>query len=185
MAIVGALAPEVYEIDAQEEQRFLMELVNKHEGRLTAEVFKGYRKLPTYESGAHCSRKGTQEAPGQELNAEGGFMFSAKQISSGQEILALLNCRRLPARLSTGETAVLLGFQEHAIAPLIAAKLLAPLGKPAPNAPKYFATVDVLAAAQDRDWLSQATRALARHWRIKNSRKRSAQIGDSFFDAAA
>jgi hypothetical protein len=45
MAIVGALAPEVYEIDAQEEQRFLMELVNKHEGRLTAEVFKGYRKL--------------------------------------------------------------------------------------------------------------------------------------------
>ena len=80
-----------------------------------------------------------------------------------------------PARLSTGETAVLLGFQEHDIAPLIAAKLLAPLGKPAPNAPKYFATVDVLAAAQDREWLSQATRALARHWRIKNSRKKSAQ----------
>jgi hypothetical protein len=44
MAIVGALAPEVYEIDTQE-QKFLMELVNKHEGRLTAEVFKGYRKL--------------------------------------------------------------------------------------------------------------------------------------------
>ena len=44
MAIVGALVPEVYEIDAQE-QKFLMELVNKHEGRLTAEVFKGYRKL--------------------------------------------------------------------------------------------------------------------------------------------
>ena len=65
-------------------------------------------------------------------------MFSAKQISSGQEILALLNCRRLPARLSTGETAVLLGFQEHDIAPLIAAKLLAPLGKPAPNAPEIF-----------------------------------------------
>ena len=65
-------------------------------------------------------------------------MFSSKQISSGQEILALLNCRRLPARLSTGKTAVLLGFQEHDIAPLIAAKLLAPLGKPAPNAPKVF-----------------------------------------------
>ena len=36
--------PEVYDIDAQE-QKFLMELVNKHEGRLTSEVFKGYRKL--------------------------------------------------------------------------------------------------------------------------------------------
>ena len=70
-------------------------------------------------------------------------MFSAKRVSSGHEILALLNCRRLPARLRTGETAVLLGFQEHDIAPLIAANLLAPLGKPAPNAPKYFATVDV------------------------------------------
>ena len=44
MALVGALVPEVYDIDAQE-QKFLMELVNKHEGRLTAEVFKGYRKL--------------------------------------------------------------------------------------------------------------------------------------------
>ena len=44
MAIVGALVPEVYDIDAQE-QKFLMELVNKHEGRLTSEVFKGYRKL--------------------------------------------------------------------------------------------------------------------------------------------
>ena len=33
-----------FDIDAQE-QKFLMELVNKHEGRLTAEVFKGYRKL--------------------------------------------------------------------------------------------------------------------------------------------
>ena len=31
MAIVGALVPEVYDIDAQE-QKFLMELVNKHEG---------------------------------------------------------------------------------------------------------------------------------------------------------
>lgn len=112
-------------------------------------------------------------------------MFSAKQVSSGQEILALLNCRRLPARPSTGETAVLLGFQEHDIAPLSAANLPAPLGKPAPNAPKYFATVDIVAAAQDRDWLSQATRALAKHWRIKNSCKKSAHSNSSLFDAAA
>ena len=34
MAIVGAFVPEVYDIDAQG-QKFLMELVNKHEGRLT------------------------------------------------------------------------------------------------------------------------------------------------------
>ena len=44
MSLVGALVPEIYEVDAQE-QKFLMELVNNHEGRLTSEVFKGYRKL--------------------------------------------------------------------------------------------------------------------------------------------
>jgi hypothetical protein len=95
------------------------------------------------------------------------------------------NSRSFRGGVESREAAVLLGFQEHDVAPLITAKLLTPLGKPAPNAPKYFATVDVLAAAQDRDWLCQATRALARYWRIKNSRKKSAQTSSSVFDAAA
>jgi hypothetical protein len=72
-------------------------------------------------------------------------MLNAKRICNPQDALALLNCRRLPARLNTSEVAVLLGFQEHDIAPLIAARLMAPLGKPAPNAPKYFATVEIAA----------------------------------------
>lgn len=101
-------------------------------------------------------------------------MFSSKKLNTGQEILSLMNCRRLPARLSTGEASAILGFQEHDIAPLIAAKLLAPLGKPVPNAPKYFATVDILAAAEDREWLSQATRALAKYWQGKNEKKKMA-----------
>jgi hypothetical protein len=44
MAILGALVPEIHDIDAQE-QKFLIDLVNGHEGNLTLEVFKGYRKL--------------------------------------------------------------------------------------------------------------------------------------------
>jgi len=44
MTLVAALVPEIYDIDAQE-QKFLMQLVNRHEGPLTSEVFKGYRKL--------------------------------------------------------------------------------------------------------------------------------------------
>jgi len=103
-------------------------------------------------------------------------MFSSKKLTGGQDILALMNCRRLPARLTTGETSAILGFQEHDIAPLVAAKLLTPLGKPAPNAPKYFASVDILAAASDREWLSQATKALARHWYGKNQRKKANQL---------
>jgi len=31
-----------------------------------------------------------------------------------------------------------------------------PLGKPASNAPKYFVAVEVLALAEDREWLSQS-----------------------------
>jgi hypothetical protein len=46
--------------------------------------------------------------------------------------------------------------------------MIVPLGKPAPNAPKYFVAVEVVANAENPDWLAQATRALAKHWRRKN-----------------
>src|ERR1700730_14799032 len=95
-------------------------------------------------------------------------MLAGKKISSLQDAFALLNCHRLPARLNTSEVAVLLGVQEHDVAPLVAAKLLTPLGKPAPNAPKYFAAIEVLACAENRDWLSHATRAISKDWATKN-----------------
>ena len=44
MAIVAAFVPEVYDID-RHEHKILMELINKHNGRLTAGIFDGYRKL--------------------------------------------------------------------------------------------------------------------------------------------
>jgi hypothetical protein len=103
-------------------------------------------------------------------------MLTSKLSAGKLEALAVLNCQRLPARLNTAETAVLLGFQEHDIAPLMAAHLLAPLGKPAPNAPKYFAAVDVVSNAQDREWLSKATRALSKHWAARNRRKDAATL---------
>jgi hypothetical protein len=112
-------------------------------------------------------------------------MLASRSAATAQEKFALLNCRRLPGRLNTSETALLLGFQEHDIAPLIAARLLSPLGKPAPNAPKYFASVDIKARAEDGNWLSQATRALARFWREKNRRKKACRIGSSHAESAA
>jgi hypothetical protein len=84
---------------------------------------------------------------------------------------SLLNCRRLPARLNSEQAALLLGFHEHDLAPLIAAGLLKPLGNPASNSPKYFPSVVVEALAQDERWLDRATRALAKYWSEKNSRK--------------
>lgn len=105
-------------------------------------------------------------------------MLSARHTSSVQDTIAILNCRRLPARLNVRETALLLGFKEHDIAPLVVVKLLVPLGKPRQNSPKYFASVDIVARAEDRDWLSDATRALAKHWTRKNCRhNRQAPVG--------
>lgn len=98
-------------------------------------------------------------------------MFTLKKLTP-QHIHELLNCRRLPARLSTSEVAAVLGFQDHDIAPITASKLLTPLGRPAQNAPKYFATVEILALAQDPTWRSQATRVLAKHWQGKNGRRK-------------
>jgi hypothetical protein len=98
-------------------------------------------------------------------------MVAIRRANSLQDALAVLNCRRLPARLNASEVAILLGFQEHDVALLVAAKLLVPLGKPAPNAPKYFAAVDVVACAERREWLSEATKAIAKHWMRKNGEK--------------
>jgi len=98
-------------------------------------------------------------------------MISSKRITTMQEAVTLLNCRRLPARLNTSEAAVVLGFHEHDIAVLTAAKLLTPLGKPAQNAPKYFAATDITACMENTDWLSRATRAITNHWLKKNDAK--------------
>jgi len=103
-------------------------------------------------------------------------MFAARRVGSLQDALALLNSRRLPGRLNTTETAVLLGFQEHDISTLVAAKCLSALGRPAPNAPKYFAAVEILALSQDRDWLERATKALAKFWLDKNHGKGAKRV---------
>jgi len=98
-------------------------------------------------------------------------MLAAKKIMSRSDALEFLNCRRLPARLNTSEASILLGIQEHDISALIAAKLLLPLGRPAANAPKYFAAVEIVERASNSGWLAEATKALAKHWQRKNQRK--------------
>lgn len=76
-----------------------------------------------------------------------------------------------PARLNAEQTGKILGFQEHDIPILVAAKLLKPLGKPLPNATKYFAAVDVYRCFEDSSWLNKATQTVYDHWKSKNERK--------------
>jgi hypothetical protein len=100
-------------------------------------------------------------------------MLASRSPATAQEKFALLNCRRLPGRLNTSETALLLGFQEHDIAVLIASRMLVPLGKPAANSPKYFAGVEIAERAANLEWLSIATKAIGKHWLRKNRRKQA------------
>jgi hypothetical protein len=100
-------------------------------------------------------------------------MLLASRAAAAPEKFVLLNCRRLPGRLNTSEAALLLGFNEHDIAPLLRARLLVPLGQPAANSPKHFAAAEIVARATDTEWLSKATRVLAKHWQRKNQRNQT------------
>jgi len=97
--------------------------------------------------------------------------------AEGRNQSHLLDGRRLPARLTSAEVAVVLGFCDHDIAQLAVSKLLNPLGKPARNSPKHFAAVDIVKAPQDREWLSTATRQISRYWQSRNEKKRASFPG--------
>ena len=73
----------------------------------------------------------------------------------------------MPARLDVVRTAAALGFAEHDIPVLVRERLLSPLGKPAPNAPKFFARVVIERLATDVGWLDKASMATAKYWKRK------------------
>ena len=73
------------------------------------------------------------------------------------------------ARQDVTGAAKILGVREHDIATLVRARLLKPLGNPVPNAPRYFATCELIRLANDVQWLDKATRAISQFWRNKNA----------------
>jgi len=89
-----------------------------------------------------------------------------------QAVLAAWAAKDLPARLDVTETAKLLGFAEHDIQILMGCGKLSPLGDPAPNAPKWFAAIEVIRLAADHEWLNRATKEVSKHWRQKRERQR-------------
>ena len=90
-----------------------------------------------------------------------------------QAALATWAAKNLPARLDVVATAKLLGFAEHDIQILMAVGKLTPLGDPAPNAPKWFAAVEMIRLAADMDWLHKATKEIAKYWRLKRGRRQT------------
>lgn len=88
-------------------------------------------------------------------------------VATRNDILSLAH---LPARLTSEEAGWALGFASHDIPILVKAKLLKPLGSPAPNAPKYFSSVYVEGLAKDIGWLNKATKKVSEHWKSKNEK---------------
>jgi len=86
-------------------------------------------------------------------------------------VLATWATRGLPARINVEATAKLLGFAVSDIQVLMSAGKLTPLGDPAPNAPKWFAAVEIIRLATDQDWLHKATKEIAKYWRNKRERQ--------------
>jgi hypothetical protein len=86
-------------------------------------------------------------------------------------VVTFLNLRHLPARLTTEQIAAVLGFHPDHIPLLVCGKLLKPLGNPAKNGVKLFATAEALEKAKDLEWLDKATKFLTKYWQIKNNRR--------------
>ena len=87
----------------------------------------------------------------------------------------LLLLRQPPARLNVEQVACVLNCQAHDVPALVAAKLLKPLGNPAANSVKYFATADLLESIKERNWLTRVSATIYQHWQKKNATKRSGQ----------
>ncbi len=83
---------------------------------------------------------------------------------------SILLLPRLPARLDVNQTAEILGFLPHEISVLMRVGLLKPLGRPAPNAHKFFSAVEILEFSQNREWLAKATQQVSKSWKENNGR---------------
>jgi hypothetical protein len=77
----------------------------------------------------------------------------------------------LPVRLNAEQAGWVLNCQSHDIPALVHARLIKPLGNPAPNSTKYFCTADILETAKDRAWLVKMTAAINSHWQKQNAKQ--------------
>ena len=85
--------------------------------------------------------------------------------------MAAWAAKDLPARLLAGQVAKLLNCTTEDVALLVTGGKLRPLGRPRPNAVKFFSAVELFALLADREWLDEATKTITQHWRRKNARR--------------
>jgi hypothetical protein len=100
-------------------------------------------------------------------------MQNRDQMNSAmrQAALATWAAKDLPARLLAEQVANLLNCSTDDIAILVGAGKLRPLGRPKPNAVKFFNAIELIALLADPDWLNEATKTIGQFWRQKNARR--------------
>jgi hypothetical protein len=86
-------------------------------------------------------------------------------------VMATWAAKDLPARLLSAQVAKVLNCTTDDIAILVSAGKLKPLGKPKPNAVKFFSAIELFALLADRDWLDETTRTISLYWRRKHARR--------------
>ena len=114
------------------------------------------------------------------------FAFDSRLIGMKDEqhrFMSILG--QLPARLTAEQAGWVMNCQPHDIPALVAARLIKPLGNPAQNAIKFFATSELLERLQDRSWLAKVTVTISEHWQKQNRAKysnRSVPVGGIQFN---
>jgi hypothetical protein len=88
----------------------------------------------------------------------------------------------LPARLLAGQVAKLLNCSTDDVAILVSAGKLRALGKPKPNAVKFFSSIELIALLAEPDWLDDATKTIVPCWRRKNARRNSVKAESLTYD---
>lgn len=85
----------------------------------------------------------------------------------------------LPARLLAAQVAKLLNCTTEDVALLVTAGKLRPLGRPNPNAVKFFSAVELIALLADREWLDEATKTIGQFWKRKNAKRNGLTVEHS------
>ena len=76
----------------------------------------------------------------------------------------------------------LLNCTDEDVSILVSAGKLQPLGRPRPNAVKFFSTVELIALLADRKWLDEAMKTIGQYWRRKNARRNGVTVEKSAAD---
>ncbi len=98
-------------------------------------------------------------------------------MNASDQQTQFLTWRFFPARLDTTQAAWFLGFQPNEIAMLVGAGLLKPLGHPARNSTKFFATEILVQFRHDEKWLARASDSILEYWRDRNACKQRIRGG--------